>query len=273
MITNSEVKSVEGEPGNFSVTLTNHPRYIDLEKCTGCGDCARHCPVAAVNEVNKGLDDRRATYIEYAQAVPLAYAIDTDVCIGCGLCVRVCPAGTLAMVGDKARVVGDQSLNCGHCAAACPVDAVRVGSLSAETIRFSSFSSDSRWLPPGQFDLAQLVRLMGSRRSCRNFKDKPVPLERLEDLVKIGISAPSGTNCQPWTFTLLPNRAAVMELMNAVAAFFARLNRQAARPWLRALMRLTGENFGYDKSAWMEWLHSHGKAEGGRSGSDVDWSE
>ncbi|HDI60830.1 MAG TPA: 4Fe-4S dicluster domain-containing protein [Desulfobacteraceae bacterium] len=167
--------------------------------------------------------------------------IDTERCIGCGLCVRVCPAGTLAMVGDKARVVGDQSLNCGHCAAACPVDAVRVGSLSAETIRFSSFSSDSRWLPPGQFDLAQLVRLMGSRRSCRNFKDKPVPLERLEDLVKIGISAPSGTNCQPWTFTLLPNRAAVMELMNAVAAFFARLNRQAARPWLRALMRLVGK--------------------------------
>ncbi len=92
MITNSEVKSVEGEPGNFSVTLTNHPRYIDLEKCTGCGDCARHCPVAAVNEVNKGLDDRRATYIEYAQAVPLAYAIDTDVCIGCGLCENICLA-------------------------------------------------------------------------------------------------------------------------------------------------------------------------------------
>jgi heterodisulfide reductase subunit A-like polyferredoxin len=74
------------------VTLTNRPRYIDPKKCTGCGDCGRNCPVAAVNEINKGLDDRRATYIEYAQAVPLAYAIDPDACIGCGLCEKVCLA-------------------------------------------------------------------------------------------------------------------------------------------------------------------------------------
>jgi len=45
-----------------------------------------------VNEINKGLDDRRATYIEYAQAVPLAYAIDTEACMGCGLCENICMA-------------------------------------------------------------------------------------------------------------------------------------------------------------------------------------
>ncbi len=92
LITNSEVKSVEGEPGNFEVALVNHPRYVDPVKCTGCGECARHCPVAAVNEINKGFDDRRAAYIEYAQAVPLAYAIDADACIGCGLCENLCIA-------------------------------------------------------------------------------------------------------------------------------------------------------------------------------------
>ncbi len=74
------------------MTLTNNPRYIDPDKCTGCGDCALHCPVAAVNEINKGMNDRRATYIEYAQAVPLAYAIDQDACIGCGLCENTCLA-------------------------------------------------------------------------------------------------------------------------------------------------------------------------------------
>ena len=81
LITNSEVKNIEGEPGNLEVALVNHPRYVDPVKCTGCGECALHCPVAAVNEINKGLDDRRAAYIEYAQAVPLAYAIDYDACI------------------------------------------------------------------------------------------------------------------------------------------------------------------------------------------------
>jgi len=88
----SEVKSVNGEPGNFEVSLVNHPRYIDPVKCTGCGECARHCPVTAVNQYNMKLDDRRATYIEYAQAVPLAFGIDTDTCIGCGLCENMCIA-------------------------------------------------------------------------------------------------------------------------------------------------------------------------------------
>ena len=76
----------------MTVTLSNRPRYIDPVKCTGCGECARHCPVTAVNGYNMNLDDRRATYIEYAQAVPLAFAIDTDTCIGCGLCENMCIA-------------------------------------------------------------------------------------------------------------------------------------------------------------------------------------
>jgi heterodisulfide reductase subunit A-like polyferredoxin len=92
LITCSELKSVEGEPGNFKASLVNYPRYIDPIKCTGCGDCARHCPVTAVNQYNMGLNDRRATYIEYPQAVPLAFAIDTETCIGCGLCEKMCLA-------------------------------------------------------------------------------------------------------------------------------------------------------------------------------------
>ena len=82
--------------------MVNHPRYIDPSKCTGCGECAMHCPVAAVNEINKGLNDRRATYIEYPQAVPLAYAIDFDACIGCGLCENMCIAKAIKY-DDRAR--------------------------------------------------------------------------------------------------------------------------------------------------------------------------
>ncbi len=92
LVTSSEVEGIAGEPGNFEVTLTNNPRYIDPGVCTGCGDCARHCPASAVNLINKGLNDQRATYIEYAQAVPLAYSIDLGACIGCGLCENVCMA-------------------------------------------------------------------------------------------------------------------------------------------------------------------------------------
>jgi heterodisulfide reductase subunit A len=102
LITCSEVKSVEGDPGNFEVSLVNHPRYIDPAKCTGCGECAMYCPVTAVNQYNMGLDDRRATYIEYAQAVPLVFAIDIDICIGCGKCETKCLAQAIKF-DDKER--------------------------------------------------------------------------------------------------------------------------------------------------------------------------
>ena len=44
VITLSEVEKVEGEAGKFSVNVIRHPRYVDEEKCTGCGVCAQKCP-------------------------------------------------------------------------------------------------------------------------------------------------------------------------------------------------------------------------------------
>jgi len=45
IITNSELKKVDGQAGNFTVTINKRPRYIDEEKCTGCGTCTNNCPV------------------------------------------------------------------------------------------------------------------------------------------------------------------------------------------------------------------------------------
>jgi nitroreductase len=166
------------------------------------------------------------------------------------------------MAGDIARVTGDRSLNCGQCAAVCPVDAVRVTSLEPEAVRFQSFASGSEWLPFGQPDPGELVRLMRSRRSCRAYTGEPVDRAILEDLVRVGISAPSGTNSQAWTFTILPDRAKVLQLGEAVAGFFRRLNRMAARPWVRHPLRWIGrpeladyyrEHFGSVSEALENW--------------------
>jgi nitroreductase/NAD-dependent dihydropyrimidine dehydrogenase PreA subunit len=167
--------------------------------------------------------------------------IDAERCIGCGACVRVCPKETLSMQDEKAVVSGDTSLNCGHCAAACPTGAITVAALAPQLNHFRTFTTDEGWLAYGDSDTGKLVRLMRSRRSCRNFSQKPVSRDHLEDLIRIGITAPSGSNCQLWTFTVLPSRAAVLALAERIAAFFQRLNALAQKAWLRCLLKLCGK--------------------------------
>jgi len=162
--------------------------------------------------------------------------VDPDSCIGCGLCVEVCPAGTLAMHDGKAVVTGTYSMGCGHCEAVCPVDAIHVEALEHPFALYSS-EVDDRWLPHGEYDTAQLVRLMRSRRSCRNYTEKEIDRRLLEDLVKIGTTAPSGTNSQLWTFTVLARRGEVVILGEKIARFFAGLNRMAEKSWIRFFNR------------------------------------
>lgn len=161
--------------------------------------------------------------------------------MGCELCVAVCPDRTLTMDQGKAQVTGDRCLACEHCVAVCPTAAISLGAAEPDALDFVTFEPPGAWLPHGHYDLAGLVRLMRSRRSCRNYRDEPVDRRWLEDLVKIGITAPSGTNSQLWTFTILPQREAVMALGQRIGRFFAKLNAMAEKAWLRKLMKLLGK--------------------------------
>ena len=97
----SEVESVKGFVGNFNVTIKKKARYVDETKCTGCGLCTEKCPQKKVpNAFNLGLDNRRAIYIPFAQAVPKVATIDADYCSmlksgKCGVCSKVCTAGAI----------------------------------------------------------------------------------------------------------------------------------------------------------------------------------
>jgi nitroreductase/Pyruvate/2-oxoacid:ferredoxin oxidoreductase delta subunit len=166
--------------------------------------------------------------------------IDQAVCIGCGTCVDVCPDETISISEGKACVTGSESLNCDHCAAACPEDAIKVTAIDQTLSQYQTFETREDWNPHGQYDTADLVNLMRSRRSCRNFQVEPLTGDILDDLVKIGITAPSGSNCQMWSFTTLPDRESVLAYGEKIMGFFSRLNRLARNFWLRKLMKMIG---------------------------------
>ena len=97
----SEVDSVSGFVGNFTVKIKRKARFVDETKCTGCGLCTEKCPMKNVpNEFNLGMDNRRAIYIPFAQAVPKVATIDPNYCNmlkngKCGVCAKVCSAGAI----------------------------------------------------------------------------------------------------------------------------------------------------------------------------------
>ncbi len=88
ILTRRTVNAVEGEPGRFTVKMTKAPRFIDLKKCTGCGDCANVCPVVVPSDFNEDLNTRKATYRHFPQAIPSGFAIDK---LGTSPCKAACP--------------------------------------------------------------------------------------------------------------------------------------------------------------------------------------
>jgi heterodisulfide reductase subunit A len=95
------VQAISGEEGNFDVKLVRHPRFVNMEKCIACGLCSEKCPKKVSNAYDSGLSKRKAVYVQYAQAVPLKYAIDAEQCIylvrgKCKACEKFCPTGAIA---------------------------------------------------------------------------------------------------------------------------------------------------------------------------------
>lgn len=92
-----EVSGLSGQEGDFEVSVLQHPRYVNADKCIGCGLCAEKCPKKVSDSYNQGLGTQKAISVPYSQAVPLKYAIDPQACIyftkgKCRACEKVCPS-------------------------------------------------------------------------------------------------------------------------------------------------------------------------------------
>ncbi|MFQ5887259.1 MAG: FAD-dependent oxidoreductase [Candidatus Hydrothermarchaeales archaeon] len=103
LLTYSKVKKISGEAGKFKVKVLKKPRYVDVEKCTGCGACIQECVLKGkiLDEYNEGMGKRGAVYISFPQAVPLKATIDQEHCLflakgKCAMnCIEACEPGAI----------------------------------------------------------------------------------------------------------------------------------------------------------------------------------
>ncbi|MFH0751904.1 MAG: FAD-dependent oxidoreductase, partial [Chloroflexota bacterium] len=76
ILTNTRVVDVAGQAGDFTVSLRQEPRYVDVGRCINCGRCAEACPVERPDDYQQGMTTRKAAYKVATRAAPDAYVID-----------------------------------------------------------------------------------------------------------------------------------------------------------------------------------------------------
>ncbi|MEK9163924.1 MAG: FAD-dependent oxidoreductase, partial [Chloroflexota bacterium] len=126
VLTDTELLKLDGQAGRFTATVRRNPRYIDVSKCTACGDCAAVCPIVITDRFNGELNQRKAAYKLYPQAVPNAFAIEKK---GVAPCRDACPAGQRAQgyialiregrYADAMRVIKEDNPFPGICGRIC----------------------------------------------------------------------------------------------------------------------------------------------------------
>lgn len=124
-------------------------------------------------------------------------SIDQEKCIGCGLCVKDCFFGVLQITDGKAAVSGD-CFGCGHCVALCPANAVSMPDYPMEEVREYDKSC--------KMDPENLLHFMQFRRSVRQFKKEPVPMEAMQNILEAGRYTPTAANRQDVSYILVKEK-------------------------------------------------------------------
>lgn len=115
ILTYSEVEEIDGRPGDYHITINRKPRYVDQEKCTGCGNCAQSSESGLIVSKGRGLVDR--------------ISLNEEKCINCGVCVKVCEKqglGALSEGEDYPSYHTADCTGCFQCVDKCPEDALEI---------------------------------------------------------------------------------------------------------------------------------------------------
>ncbi len=159
---------------------------------------------------------------------PPAIAVDKLKCTACNICVEACPQEVYELAEFAVVAHPERCISCGHCVALCPEDAVEHEAYPEGTIK----ALGARKVPTA----AALETLLRARRSVRNFKDKPVSREAVEELVRRALSSyPSVHNLRPVRVLALSEAERIRRVRDATAGWYRTAVRRLKNPILRTV--------------------------------------
>jgi nitroreductase/NAD-dependent dihydropyrimidine dehydrogenase PreA subunit len=159
---------------------------------------------------------------------PPAIHVDKLKCTACNICVEACPQGVYELAEFAVVAHPERCISCGHCVALCPEDAVEHEAYPEGTIK----ALGARKTPTA----AALETLLRARRSVRNFKDKPVTREAVEELVRRALSSyASAHNLRPVRVLALSEAGRIRRVRDATAEWYRTALRRLKNPILRTV--------------------------------------
>lgn len=162
----------------------------------------------------------------------LSIAIDKETCIRCRKCVRICPAEIFTQEGANGEI-GVQHIqsciHCGHCVGVCPTFSVIHSEFPASKVH----PINPEELPTPE----QVLLLIRSRRSNRAFSKKAIPADELDMILEAAHRAPTGTNAQNISFTLVTDPQKIRRVLELTVEIFSELGKKLNNPFLKPILK------------------------------------
>lgn len=166
----------------------------------------------------------------------ITISINSKTCIKCGRCVRVCPVNIFYQENPRGEVQLQNissCIRCGHCVGVCPTSSVIHSEFPPEKIH----RIDRELLPTPE----QVMLLCKTRRSNRALKSQPVPDAMLNQIMEAAHAAPTGSNVQQVSFTLVTDPEKVRKVVElSMNVFSGILNVLKSQPESPGISQMIG---------------------------------
>ena len=159
--------------------------------------------------------------------------INYQICQNCRLCVQVCPSKILSVNENKQTYFKEERkhicLECGHCMAVCSTQAITVNSMTYE--------KDFEQIPENNINYPEFINFLKTRRSVREFKNKPVEKEKLQQIIEAISTAPFGAENDDISISIITEKSVIKKSLPLMSKFYRDLKKWFKNPMIRYIIK------------------------------------